>query len=62
MTEAMRSDPATDGAWEADLGGYRVVFGGNALDQLGEVTRRVGGKRVLVVTDAGIRDASVYLP
>ena len=32
----------------------RVVFGENALDQLGDLTKELGGRRVLVVTDPGI--------
>ena len=32
----------------------RVVFGENALDQLGTLTKELGGRRVLVVTDPGI--------
>ena len=32
----------------------RVIFGGNTLDQLGHLTRELGGCRVLIVTDSGI--------
>ena len=32
----------------------RVVFGENALDQLGDLTKELGGRRALVVTDPGI--------
>lgn len=32
----------------------RVVFGENALDQLGDLTKELGGRRVLIVTDSGI--------
>ena len=32
----------------------RVVFGENALDQLGDLTKELGGAKVLLVTDPGI--------
>ena len=32
----------------------RVVFGENALDQLGDLTKELEGRRVLIVTDSGI--------
>src|SRR5688572_3896788 len=35
----------------------RVVFGAGALSRLGELTRELGGGRVLVVTDPGLRAA-----
>jgi alcohol dehydrogenase len=35
----------------------RVVFGRGAADRLGELTRELGGRRVLLVTDPGIEDA-----
>jgi alcohol dehydrogenase len=35
----------------------RVVFGAGALARLGEITRDLGGRRVLVVTDAGLKAA-----
>jgi len=37
----------------------RVVFGENSLDQLGDLTRELGGTRVLVVTDPGIISAGI---
>ena len=37
----------------------RVVFGENALDQLGDLTIALGGNRVLVVTDPGIIRAGI---
>lgn len=37
----------------------RVVFGENSLDQLGDLTRELGGSRVLVVTDPGIVRAGI---
>lgn len=35
----------------------RVVFGAGALNRVGDLTREMGGKRVLVVSDEGIRQA-----
>src|SRR5215213_227762 len=35
----------------------RVVFGPGTLSRLGEITRELGGRRVLVVTDAGLTAA-----
>ncbi len=43
--------------WEAELGGYRVIFGADSLDRVGELARELDATRVLVVTDAGVRDA-----
>ena len=37
----------------------RVVFGENALDQLGDLTRELGGGQVLLVTDPGIIRAGI---
>ena len=37
----------------------RVVFGENTLDQLGDLTKALGGTRVLVVTDSGIVKAGI---
>ncbi len=37
----------------------RVVFGENTLDQLGDLTRVLGGTRVLLVTDPGIVRAGI---
>ena len=37
----------------------RVVFGENTLDQLGDLTRALGGTRVLLVTDPGIVRAGI---
>ena len=37
----------------------RVVFGENALDQLGDLTRELGAIRVLLVTDPGIISAGI---
>jgi alcohol dehydrogenase len=35
----------------------RVIFGRGAVDRLGEVAQELGGKRVLVVTDKGVKQA-----
>lgn len=35
----------------------RVVFGPGTIDRLGELARELGGRRVLVVTDPGVRAA-----
>jgi len=35
----------------------RVIFGRGAVDRLGEVARELGGRRVLVVTDKGLKQA-----
>ena len=37
----------------------RVVFGENTLDQLGDLTKELGGSRVLLVTDPGIVRAGI---
>ena len=37
----------------------RVVFGENTLDQLGNLTKGLGGERVLVITDPGIVRAGI---
>ena len=37
----------------------RIVFGGDALMSLGEEIGRLGGRRALLVTDAGIRAAGI---
>ncbi|HEX6904238.1 MAG TPA: iron-containing alcohol dehydrogenase [Thermoanaerobaculia bacterium] len=44
-------------SFAAEIGGIRVHFGAGALDLLGSIARELGGRRVLVVTDPGIRDA-----
>ena len=41
--------------WEAEFSGYRLVFGAASFDRVGELAREVGGTRVLVVTDSGVR-------
>lgn len=37
----------------------RVVFGENSLEQLGDLTKALGGRRALVVTDSGIISAGI---
>ncbi len=37
----------------------RVIFGENSLDQLGDLTKELGGIRVLLVTDPGIIGAGI---
>jgi alcohol dehydrogenase len=43
--------------WQAELAGYRLVFGPGSVDRCGELAREIGGARALVVTDAGVREA-----
>ena len=49
--------PWSTGNWSTDIGGVRVHFGPGALDLLGTLARELGGRRVLVVTDPGVRSA-----
>jgi len=49
--------PTTLRSWEVNLRPSRVVFGPGRLEEVGELVRELGGRRVLVVTDAGIRSA-----
>lgn len=44
-------------AFSTEIGGIRVHFGAGALDLVGPVARELGGRRVLVVTDPGVRAA-----
>jgi len=44
-------------SWRADLRPSRILFGPGRLRELGELVRELGGSRVLVVTDPGIRAA-----
>ena len=37
----------------------RVTFGANSIEKLGELTRTLGGSRVLIVTDLGIEKAGI---
>jgi alcohol dehydrogenase len=43
--------------WQAELGGVRLLFGAGSARQLGALTRELGGNRVLIVTDPGVRGA-----
>ena len=43
--------------WTAVLRSARVAYGAGSLETLGEESVRMGGTRVLLVTDPGIRDA-----
>ena len=45
-------------AFDAELT-QRVIFGKNSIEKLGELTRALGGSRVLVVTDRGIEKAGI---
>jgi len=42
-------------AWSATIGGIRVHSGPGALSQIGELVRRLAGRRTLIVTDPGVR-------
>jgi alcohol dehydrogenase len=43
--------------WSAEIGTVRLHFGAGELDRLGALARELGGTRVLVVTDPGVRAA-----
>ncbi|HET9482040.1 MAG TPA: iron-containing alcohol dehydrogenase [Candidatus Polarisedimenticolia bacterium] len=45
------------GAWEASVGGTRILFGTGRLLELGAAARALGGRRVLIVTDPGVAAA-----
>jgi alcohol dehydrogenase class IV len=45
------------GPWTAEIGSIRLYFGAGELDRLGLLARELGGSRVLVVTDPGVRAA-----
>jgi alcohol dehydrogenase len=49
--------PADLQNWEAELGGCRLIYGAGRVDRLGQLAREIGGTRVLVVTDPGVRGA-----
>lgn len=44
-------------SFTTEIGGIRVHFGNGALDLAGPVARELGGRRVLLVTDPGVRAA-----
>ncbi len=45
------------GSWSARIGAVRVEFGAGALDRIAALVEELGGTRVLIVTDPGIRAA-----
>ena len=45
------------GHWEVRFDETRLVFGSGELDRLGELARDLGSRKVVVVTDAGLRGA-----
>jgi len=45
------------GSWSARIGVVRVEFGAGTLQRLGSLVEELGGRRVLIVTDPGIRAA-----
>ena len=45
------------GAWSVTLDDSKLVFGAESLERLGELARELGCRRVLVVTDPGLRAA-----
>ena len=50
-------DQRPEGCWDAVVDGIAVSFGEGQLQRLGELCKRYGGRRALVVTDRGVRDA-----
>ena len=44
-------------SWSARIGAPRVEFGVGALDRIEALVEELGGKRLLIVTDPGIREA-----
>jgi alcohol dehydrogenase len=55
--QAAASPPPGPAPWERTVGGIRVIFGEGMLERLGEMVAEVGGRRVLLVTDPGLRRA-----
>jgi len=49
--------PAAIDSWQVALRPARVLFGAGRLSELGALVAELGGRRVLVVTDPGIRAA-----
>ncbi len=45
------------GSWSARIGVVRVEYGAGSLDRLGELVAELGGSRIVLVTDPGIRAA-----
>ena len=53
----LRARPGTHGAWQVVVRPSRVLYGAGRLADLGSLVAELGGRRVLVVTDTGIRAA-----
>ena len=55
----MSQDPniAKTDRWEVDFDGTRLVYGVNALEKLGGLVDGLGCRRVMLVTDPGVREA-----
>lgn len=53
------ADPSATFAahWVTEVNGCEVTFGEGSLGDLGSVVRRLGGRRVLLVTDPGLEEA-----
>ena len=43
--------------WTAPIGGIQVAYGDGSLERLAELVTELGGGRVLIVTDPGVRSA-----
>ena len=60
-TLAVSADPAVGlaptHAWTAEIGSVRGTFGAGVLARVGELARELDCRRVLVVTDPGLRAA-----
>jgi len=57
MTAAPVLAPAGTSSWSAEIGSIQVHFGPGSIESLGGLARELGGSRVLVVTDSGVRAA-----
>ncbi len=55
--QVMAAAPVGTESWSAEIGSIRVHFGPGSIEQLGDLAREMGGSRVLVVTDPGVRAA-----
>lgn len=47
--------PHAAGSWSVEFDATRLVFGAGEIDRLGELARGSGCRRVLLITDAGLR-------
>src|SRR4029453_15842096 len=56
MTEEVSRLAGAD-SFSAEIGGIRAPFGAGVLDLLGPIARTLGGRRILLVTDPGVRAA-----